>query len=79
MDDATETAFLRIQGQISASQTMLAHLIKSSPESLNAAKAAVASIANVSEFLEHHGEQKMQIVGMGMREFLSALTDALDT
>ncbi|WP_313244024.1 hypothetical protein [Stenotrophomonas rhizophila] len=79
MDDPTETAFLRIQGQISASQTMLAHLIKSSPQSLDAAKAAVESIAKLSEFLENHEDQKMQIVSLGMREFLSGLTDALDT
>lgn len=79
MDDPTETAFLRMQGQISAVQTMLAHLIKSSPQTLDAAKAAVESIASVSELLERHEDERMQIVAIGMGEFLSALTDAMDT
>lgn len=79
MDDATETALLRMQGQISAVQTMLAHLIKSSPQALDAAKSAVDSIATVSGVLEGHEDDRMQIVAMGMEEFLRALTDAMDT
>lgn len=79
MDDPTETAFLRMQGQISGIQTMLAHLIKSSPQTLDAAQAAIESIARVSDFLERHEDERMQVVAIGMGEFLSALTDAMDT
>jgi hypothetical protein len=79
MDDPTGTGFLRLQGQMSAIQTMLAHLSTASPQSVVAAQKAVASIASVAEFLERHEDEKMQIVAVGMNEFLSGMTDAMDT
>lgn len=79
MDDATETAFLRLQGQINATQTLLAHLICASPESLAAAKRGVAAVGDFANTALASDDERVQIIGIGMEEAMKFLMEQLDT
>lgn len=79
MDDATETAFLRLQGQINATQTLMAHLLTSNPETLAAATRGVKAIADEANAALASENERIQIIGIGMEEAMRFITERLNT
>lgn len=79
MDDPTETAFLRLQGQINATQILLAHLIPASAESLNAAERGMRAMTDVANAALGSENERVQIIGIGMEEAMRFITEQMGT
>ena len=79
MDDTTHSNFLRLQGQISATQILLAHVMRATPEAADAAMEGMNAVLNLAEVMDGGDDESKALVAIGMREALEFLQDSIGT
>lgn len=79
MDETTQIHFLRMKGQISAMDTMLMTMLKAMPSWRAIARSGAISISATANALTASGDQDLEHIAVGMREYLESLAGQLDT